>query len=80
MNENEIMMNEAMDSVPEAIAEKSGKGTGMALLIGGLIIAGVIAGGKLLMKVYQSKKDAANVVRVDFDHDQNDMEDPEDDK
>ena len=54
MNENEIMtINEEVNDQPEIVAtpevieEESGMGTGGAMLLGGLLTIGVIAGVKL---------------------------------
>lgn len=83
MNENEIMTNEVMNEEPEVIEEKSGIGTGAAMLIGGLIVAGAIAGGKKLKAVWddhKAKKEAKKTKDPDVVAvaEAKEVEDPED--
>lgn len=54
MDENEIMTveNEEVSDVSTG----NGIGTGMAMLIGGLLAAGIITGGKQLKKIIDKKR------------------------
>lgn len=57
MEDNEIMTTEVTTTEePEVCEEKSGMSTGLAMLIGGAIVAGVYAGGKKLKKVLDKRK------------------------
>lgn len=57
MDENEIMTNEeVMNEEPEVVEKKSGMGTRKAMLIGGLIATGVIAGLTKLKQMHDQRK------------------------
>lgn len=67
MEDNEIMTTEVTttEEPTEVYEEKSGMSTGLAMLIGGAIVAGVYAGGKKLKKVWdkhKTKKEAEQTV------------------
>lgn len=59
MDENEIMTVEN-----EEVSTGNGIGTGMAMLIGGLLAAGIITGGKQLKKIIDKKRKDKKLVET----------------
>lgn len=86
MDENEIMVTEeAMNEEPEVMEEKSGMSTGLAMVLGGLITAGAIAGGKKLKSLWDKHKAKKEIALTqDSDEvtitDSEESSDPEKDK
>lgn len=60
MDENEIMTVEN-----EEVSTGNGIGTGMAMLIGGLLAAGIITGGKQLKKMIDKRKNDKKIVEAE---------------
>jgi hypothetical protein len=60
MDENEIMTVEN-----EEVSTENGIGTGMAMLIGGLLAAGIITGGKQLKKMIDKRKNDKKIVEAE---------------
>lgn len=58
MDENEIM------TVENEEVSTNGIGTGMAMLIGGLLAAGIITGGKQLKKIIDKKRKDKKLVET----------------
>lgn len=59
MDENEIMTVEN-----EEVSTGNGIGTGMAMIIGGLLAAGIITGGKQLKKIIEKKRKDKKLVET----------------